>query len=101
MRHLRHLRHLRHNTYARQIAPNRYHVMRPGVIFALAFVSIALLFLSRLQQPQVMSLRLQLIELMAPALKAALVPLEPVRRVGLQISDFFQQSNEVVRAQRN
>jgi rod shape-determining protein MreC len=87
----------RHETLARPGSSVRRLVRRPAVTFALVFVSLALLFLSRLQHAQVTGLRLQLAELMAPALKAALVPLEPVRRVRLQVARFLEQATELDR----
>jgi rod shape-determining protein MreC len=71
--------------------------MRPGLLFVLVFTSIAMLFLSRLQHIYVTELRLQLAELMAPVLKVALVPLEPVRRVGQRIGAHFELFNELDR----
>ena len=93
---------LRHDTYLR--SPSRMRAesarsgtRRPGLLFVLVFVSIALLFLSRLQHGYITELRLQMAELMAPALKAALVPLEPVRRAGQRVAGYFELYGELDR----
>lgn len=93
---------LRQDKYAR--SPSRIRAgdlradgIRPGVLFLLVFLSIALLFLSRLQHAYVTDLRLHLAELMAPVLKAALVPLEPIRRTGQRIATSADMFSEIDR----
>ena len=93
---------LRHDRYVR--SPSRIRAsdarvdgIRPGILFVLVFLSIALLFLSRLQHAYVTELRLQLAELMAPVLKAALVPLEPIRRTGQRIANSAEMFSELDR----
>ncbi len=93
---------LRHDKYMRhparlQAGDGRADGFRPGLLFVLVFVSIALLFLSRLQHVYVTELRLQLAELMAPVLKAALVPLEPIRRTGQRIANSADMFSELDR----
>lgn len=58
-------------------APRR----RPSSLLlpALLFLSVALLVLSRLDHGYVASLRRQVVEFMSPVLRAAMVPLEPLR----------------------
>ncbi len=93
---------LRHDIYARGSLPIRAGAARsgagrPGLIFILVFVSVALLFLSRLNHGYVAELRLQLAELMAPALKAALVPVGPIRRAGQKVASYGDLFNELDR----
>lgn len=88
---------LRPDAYSRRGNLSRNAGIRQGLLSALVFMSIALLVLSRLQHGYVSDLRLQLAELMAPALKAALVPLEPVRRAGQRASAYFEMFNELER----
>ncbi len=88
---------LRPDLYSRQGGIARRVGARQGLLSALVFLSIALLVLSRLQHGYITELRLQMAELMAPALKAALVPLEPVRRVGQRVSAYFEMFNELER----
>jgi rod shape-determining protein MreC len=91
------MRMLRPDSFSRRAIIARRDGLRPGLLFFLLFVSVALLFLSRLQHGQITELRLQLAELMAPALKAALVPLEPVRRAGQRVAASFELLNELDR----
>jgi cell shape-determining protein MreC len=67
------------------------------VLVLLMLVSLGLLFLSRLQHSQIVEIRFQLAELMAPVLKAAVVPLEPLRRVGRRLGDYLELSQELDR----
>lgn len=62
------------------------------------FVCIALLILSRLDHSAVRQLRWQIAQLMAPALSAALVPLEPVRWAGRHVSDGVDLLNKLEEA---
>ncbi len=85
------------NTPALRTAGARADGGRPGIVFFLVFLSIALLFLSRLQHSYVSELRLHLAELMAPALKAAIVPIEPLKRAGQRISAYAELFGELDR----
>jgi rod shape-determining protein MreC len=93
---------LRHDVYARGSVPvrsvgARAATSRPGLIFVLMFVSVALLLLSRLNHVYVSDLRLQLAELMAPALTAALGPVEPIRQAGQKIASYRELFSELDR----
>lgn len=88
---------LRHDAFARGREDARARGIRPGVSFMLVFASIGLLFLSRLQHGQIAEIRLQLSELMAPVLKAAIVPVEPLRRFGQRLESYFELHGEVER----
>jgi rod shape-determining protein MreC len=76
-------------------APRR----RPmGVLLpALLFFSVALLVLSRLDHGYIGSVRWKVAEVMSPVLRAAMVPLEPVRSVASRIGDAFTTVAEVER----
>ncbi|MEQ1612331.1 MAG: rod shape-determining protein MreC [Hyphomicrobiaceae bacterium] len=91
------MRLIRHDSFARGREVAHTRVFRHGFSFMLVLVSIALLLLSRLQHGQIAEIRLQLAELMAPALKAAIVPLEPLRRVGQRIETYFELHGELER----
>jgi rod shape-determining protein MreC len=91
------MRVLRHDAFARSRQGVRSRGRRPGLLFLLIFVSVGLLLLSRLQHSQITELRLQLAELMAPALKAAVVPLEPLRRLGQRVAASFELFSELER----
>lgn len=88
---------LRPDSFTRQPGSSRGGHLRPGVLFTLAFVSIALLLLSRVQHAQVSALRLQLTELVAPALRAAAVPFEPVRQAARRIAAYLDLYDELER----
>jgi rod shape-determining protein MreC len=93
------MRMLRQDAYARRPITYRAPVTgpRPGRLFAFVFVSVALLFLSGLRHSQIAELRLQLAEVLAPVLKLAQVPLEPVRRVGRRVADYVDLTRELDR----
>jgi rod shape-determining protein MreC len=91
------MRKLRYDAFARRPVVTRQRGNRPALLFLLVFASVAMLFLSRLQHSYMADLRLQLAELMAPALKVALVPLEPVRRAGRRLAEHFELFNELDR----
>ena len=57
------------------------------VLPLLAFVCLGLLLLSCLNHTAIADARWRLAEWMSPVLEAAMVPLEPVRRLGRQISE--------------
>ncbi len=91
------MRMLRHDAFARQGEVARSRGLRPGLVFMLVFASVGLLFLSRLQHGQITELRLRLAELMAPVLRAAVVPIEPMRRAGQRVAAYFELFNELDR----
>ena len=91
------MRVLRNDAYARGGENARSRGVRPGLTFMLVFVSVALLFLSRLQHGQIAEIRLQLSELMAPVLKAAVVPIEPIRRFSQRVGSYFEMFGELER----
>jgi rod shape-determining protein MreC len=64
---------------------------------ALAGLSLALLLLSRLDHSTVLDARWRMAELVAPVLSAAMVPLEPVRRLGRQIAAWPELAQENAR----
>ena len=94
------MRLLRNEAFTRRPVSAGPRALRPGLLFLLMFVSISLLFLSRLHHRYVDELRLQLAELMAPALKAAVVPLDPLRRAGQRLGDYLDFAGEVDRLRR-
>jgi rod shape-determining protein MreC len=91
------MRLLRQDAYTRGGTDALSRGIRPGTSFLLVFVSFALLFLSRLHNGHIAEVRLQLAELMAPVLKAALVPLDPLRRAGQRVGDYLELAREVDR----
>jgi rod shape-determining protein MreC len=58
------------------------------LLFALVFVSIALMVLSRFQHPFIKDVRAHVENFMAPALNVALVPLTPVRRLVSRVTAY-------------
>lgn len=91
------MRSLRTDTFARRAAEPGRRALRPGLLFLLVFVSVSLLFLSRLHHRYIDEIRLQIAEILAPALKAAVVPLEPVRRLSRRLGDYLDLAGEVDR----
>jgi rod shape-determining protein MreC len=67
------------------------------VLPLLAFVCLGLLLLSRLNHTALADARWRLAEWMSPVLEAAMVPLEPVRRLGRQISEQVDMTEELQR----
>ena len=91
------MRVLRDDVYARRSVGSG-HRRRPGVvIFVLILVSAALLVLSRIEHAAVRSVRLQLAEIVAPALQMIAVPLAPLRRLGQRISTVTGTPEELER----
>lgn len=64
---------------------------------ALVFVSLGLLLLSRLNHTALVEARWRIAEWLSPALEAAMVPLAPLRRVGRQIADQVDMTDELQR----
>jgi rod shape-determining protein MreC len=64
---------------------------------ALFFLSFALLALSRLGHPAIVELRAEAEALIAPALGAAILPLEPVRRLARQVQSSYDGFAELER----
>ena len=74
------------------------HVQASGTSLAvLMLVSIALLALSRIDHPVVRLLRGGIEELVAPALKAAMVPFAPVQALGRRAAEMIDLGQDVVR----
>jgi rod shape-determining protein MreC len=71
----------------------RFNMIVPGLIF----VSVALLVLSRMEHSYVSSMRWRITELVTPVLSAALIPLEPLRWAGRNVTDVFVRVDELQR----
>lgn len=67
------------------------------VLPVLVFVCLGLLLLSRLEHSALSAARWRIAEWMSPVLQAAMVPLEPVRRVGRQIAAQVDMTEELRR----
>lgn len=61
----------------------------------LFFLSIALLVLSRLDHGYIQRVRWQVTELISPVLRAAMVPLEPLRQAGRTVGESFSLLSEL------
>ena len=76
-------------------AAGRVRVFMPLLIF----VSLGLMLLSRLNHSALADARWRIAEWMSPVLQAAIVPLEPLRRMGRQIAAQVDMSAELQRLQ--
>jgi rod shape-determining protein MreC len=79
---------LREDIFTHRGAGRRAVGVHGALLFALVFVSIALLVLSKLQHPFTKEVRAQIENFMAPVLTAAVVPLTPVRRVIARVTAY-------------
>jgi rod shape-determining protein MreC len=79
---------LRDDTFAHRGGARRPGGVHAALLFALVFVSIALMVLSRLQHSYIKDVRAQFENLMAPVLSAAVVPLAPVRRLVARVAAY-------------
>jgi rod shape-determining protein MreC len=79
---------LREDIFAHRGGGRRAGGVHGALLFALVFVSIALMVLSKLQHPFTKEVRAQVESLMAPVLNAAVVPLTPVRRVIARVTAY-------------
>jgi rod shape-determining protein MreC len=79
---------LRDDTFAHRGGPRRTGGVHAALMFALVFVSIALMVLSRLQHSYIKDVRAQFENLVAPVLNAAVVPLTPIRRGIARVSAY-------------
>jgi rod shape-determining protein MreC len=84
------------------IFAHRGGLRRPGsvhgvLLFALMFVSVALMVLSRLNHPFIKDVRAGVDRIVAPALNAAVVPLAPVRRLVARVTAYTDLYAEVDR----
>lgn len=69
-----------------------------GVLLpVLLFVSVALIVLSRLDHGYIGNVRWKVAELISPVLRAAMVPLEPIRTVATKVGDAFTTVAEIER----
>ncbi len=91
------MRLLRHDTFSRRGTPDDLAPRSGTSLVVLMLVSIMLLALSRLDHPLVRGLRSVIGEIVAPTLKAAIVPFSPVQAVGRQIADTIDLHQELAR----
>ncbi|MEO1265000.1 MAG: rod shape-determining protein MreC, partial [Pseudomonadota bacterium] len=88
---------LRDDTFQRRgkSRPRRRYV--GAVVFALIFVSIALLVLSRLDHPYVAAMRSAAAPVLTPVLTALSGPLAPVRRLSERVQMLLAEQDEIER----
>jgi rod shape-determining protein MreC len=88
---------LRDDTFAHRGGLRRQGGVHAVLLFVLVFVSIALMVLSRIQNPYVKDVRGRFETLMSPVLSAAVVPLGPVRRLAARVSSYTDLYSELDR----
>jgi rod shape-determining protein MreC len=77
---------------------NRPRSGRPGVQhYALMFIALCLLVLSRLQHGLIVNIQTEAEQMLAPVLSTAMVPLQPFRRLGREVTQLFALTQEVER----
>ena len=88
---------LKHDTFSHRGGVRRHGGRFSALLFALLFVALALLALSRMQHAYVKDVRLRITEWMLPALHMASVTLEPFRQLGRHVTAYFDRFTELDR----
>ncbi len=83
------MRVLKDDVFSRRPQANQQQRRRSGVMaFVFILISGALLVLSRIEHPAVNQMRLQIAELLAPALQVITLPLAPIRRMTQELAAY-------------